>query len=148
MGRVLATNLSHDHHQGDRSDVSTLPTHIAACDDLKARLLCRVDVVWYEFGLHDLLLDWVSALLDSQSVCELWLGCRGSARLFAEGKVLENTVVVHSYKLCERSYLDLSASIRAMKNETITMSSKATASQILNMIDMWLRTSSIRFSTA
>jgi hypothetical protein len=85
-GRVLATNLSHDHHQSHRSDVSTLPTHVASCDDLEARLLSRVNIIGYEFGLHNFLLDRVPALLDSQSICELWLRCRRSARVPAEGE--------------------------------------------------------------
>lgn len=71
--RVLATNLSHDCHQSYRSNVSTLPTHVTSRDDLEACLLGGIHVIGYEFGLHNLPLDWVPALLDCQRVCKLWL---------------------------------------------------------------------------
>jgi hypothetical protein len=64
LAYILATNVRHDGHQSYRSYICTLPTHVAPCDDLKSCLLSRVHVVWNEFGLHNLLLDWVTSLLD------------------------------------------------------------------------------------
>jgi hypothetical protein len=81
MGFVLAANLGHDHHQSHGSDVSTLPAHVASCDDLKACLLRRIYIVGHKFGLHDFLLNGMSTLLDSQRVCELWFSYWRSAKM-------------------------------------------------------------------
>lgn len=37
---ILAANLSHDHHESNRSNVGALAAHVAAGDDLETRLLC------------------------------------------------------------------------------------------------------------
>jgi hypothetical protein len=74
QGSILASNLSHDDHQCDRANVSTLSTHVTASDDLESRLLSGVDIVWDEFGLHDLLFDRMPSSFDSQRISELWLG--------------------------------------------------------------------------
>lgn len=37
---ILAANLSHDHHESDRSNVGALAAHVAASYDLEACLLC------------------------------------------------------------------------------------------------------------
>lgn len=72
LEHLLAAYLRHNNHQGNRADICALATHIAACNDLKASLLCGVHIVGHKLSLHDLLLDRVSTLVDGQRVCELW----------------------------------------------------------------------------
>lgn len=74
-GYTLATNLRHDHHQSNRTDVGALPAHVAPCDDLEPRLLCGIHVVRNKLGMHNLFLDRMSSLLNGQCIGQLWLGC-------------------------------------------------------------------------
>jgi hypothetical protein len=71
---VLAANLRHNDHESSGANVRTLSTHITSSDDLKACLLSRIHIIWDKFGLHDFLLDWMSSLLYSQRVSEMWFG--------------------------------------------------------------------------
>jgi hypothetical protein len=71
----LGTYLSHDDHQRNGADVRALATHVATRDDLESSLLSRVHIVGHILDLHDLLLDWMASLLNSQGVCEVRLGC-------------------------------------------------------------------------
>lgn len=108
---ILAANLSHDHHQSHGSDVSTLSTHVAACDDLKPRLLSRVHIVGNELGLHDFLLDRMPSLLDSQGIRKLWLslGRVSTKSLHRETSRQSLTIIIDRYKMCERGNLALLA---------------------------------------
>ena len=73
MGALLASNLSHDRHQCDRTNVGALSTHVAASDNLEARLLGSIDVIRDELGLHDLLFDRMTSSLDAKCVGKLRL---------------------------------------------------------------------------
>jgi len=63
-----ATNLGHDCHKGDRADVCAFPAHVAACDDLKSSLLCRINIVRDKYGRLDFLLNWVATGLNGKGI--------------------------------------------------------------------------------
>ena len=44
-----ASDLSHNTHQSNRSDVSAFAAHVTASNDLESCLLTSVDIVWDKF---------------------------------------------------------------------------------------------------
>lgn len=54
-GRDKTANLSHHAHKGNRTDISALATHVAACNDLKSLPLSSKYIIGDEFvGLLNL----------------------------------------------------------------------------------------------
>jgi len=47
--RDETTDLSHHRHQRNRSDVGTLPAHVASSNNLESSLLTGVNIVWDKF---------------------------------------------------------------------------------------------------
>jgi hypothetical protein len=73
---LLATDLCHDRHQCNGTDVSAFTTHVAACNYLESCLLGSVDIIGYKSSLHYSLFDGVSPGLNGKCFCELWSSYR------------------------------------------------------------------------
>lgn len=66
------TYLSHDLTQCHLFEVGGFPTHVGPGDNDKVATFVDVAIVWHRQLSSYSLQDRVTALLDSQSICEIW----------------------------------------------------------------------------
>lgn len=72
-----ATDLGHDSQESNRADVSALAAHVTASNDLESTLLSGIHVVGDECSLHNLLSNWMSSILQTESVSNARFDCLG-----------------------------------------------------------------------
>src|SRR5271155_4935160 len=76
-GRVLCrdetSNLCHDTHQCDRTNVRALAAHVASGDYLKTILQSGINIIGDEGFMMNLLTNGMTTCLDCKRVCELRL---------------------------------------------------------------------------
>lgn len=77
---LLLTYLSHDLTQCHLFEVGGFPTHIRPGDDDKVAAFVDVAIVCHRHLSSYSLQDGVTAVLDSQSICEIWTHWQGEQK--------------------------------------------------------------------